>query len=156
MSCCSFLGKDLLAKFDLKLRFDSNIYLFNSSLNIKTVWSHFFLFSFAGYCLKTTTCLECQAFIDISYKMSRWSIKFISMFIRKLLCCVILINFSECNAFLPQMQPYLSQTPLRYSTLGNAPGLIHKQHTRLEKLRSSLVRTFVNYGRKNYAKNKVS
>ncbi len=55
---------------------------------------------------------------------------------------------------------YLSQTFLRYPTLGNAPGLIHKQQIRLEKLardlHSSLVRTFVNYGRKNYDKNKVS
>ncbi len=49
---------------------------------------------------------------------------------------------------------YLAEALFRCSTLGYAPGLTHKHYTRLERLNrnkhSSLLRTFVNYGRKKF------
>ncbi len=48
----------------------------------------------------------------------------------------------------------LSEVPLRCSTLGQFPGLIRKQQTRLERLvrdkHSSLLRTYVKYVRKKF------
>ncbi len=48
---------------------------------------------------------------------------------------------------------YPSESPLRYFTIGPAPGLIHKHQTRLEspaRYNSSFLRRFVNHGRKKF------
>ncbi len=46
---------------------------------------------------------------------------------------------------------YLSEASFIYSTLGCAPGLTHKHNTKHAKgKRASLLRKFVNYGRKKF------
>ncbi len=56
--------------------------------------------------------------------------------------------------FLDKAGAYLSQAPLSCSAVRYAPGFIHKHQTRLERLARdkyiSLVRAFVNYGRKSF------
>ncbi len=63
--------------------------------------------------------------------------------------------FTQLNLmFVGKARAYPSEAHLRFSTLGQAPGLTHKYKTRLERLdrdkRSSLLRTLVNYGRKKF------
>jgi hypothetical protein len=56
--------------------------------------------------------------------------------------------------FVGKAGAYPIEEPFRYSTLGYAPGLAHKQSTRLEKLvrgkHFSLSRKFLNYGQKSF------
>jgi hypothetical protein len=62
--------------------------------------------------------------------------------------------FQPSLMFVGKTGAYPSEAPFRCSTLGYAPGLIHKLQTRLEKLArnkcSSLLRKFVNYGCKKF------
>ncbi len=56
--------------------------------------------------------------------------------------------------FAGKARAFPSKAPFRYSTLGQAPGLIHKHQTRLERLAKdkhfSLLRKSVNYSRKKF------
>jgi hypothetical protein len=64
--------------------------------------------------------------------------------------------FQISTTFVGKAGAYPSKTPFRCSTLRLAPGLAHKQYTRLERLVrsecSTLLRKFVTYDRKMFYK----
>jgi hypothetical protein len=62
--------------------------------------------------------------------------------------------FHPCLMFVSKVVAYMSGAPEMNPTLGQAPSPTHKYLTRLERLAcdkpTSLLRTFVNYGRKKF------
>ncbi len=70
----------------------------------------------------------------------------------KLECLSLTSFFQPSLMFAGNDRAFPIEAPFRCSTLGQAPGLAHKHQTMLERLatdkHSSLLRIFVNYGRK--------
>ncbi len=66
---------------------------------------------------------------------------------------IFLVLAHSANVQVPQIAA-CTHTHIRCSTLGWAPGLTHKHNSRLERSardkHSSLLRTFVNYGRNSF------
>jgi hypothetical protein len=75
-------------------------------------------------------------------------------FLNNLECLSLSGLYSQVYCLWVRPGAYPSEAPFRYSPLGQAASLAHKHYPRLEMLarviHSSLLRKFVNYGRKKF------